>query len=102
MCDVNSTDLSPGRNWGQRWVASFTAAFNVVSGVGSPPAADTRIRPLPGSGANTIVPSPPHDAPRLRLTLVIVSGVPPAVGTLRISVAVTKPTHSPSGEKNGW
>ena len=82
-------------------MASLTAAFKFVSGVGSPPAAGTRIRPLPGSGANTIVPSAPQEAPRLRLTLVIVSGVPPDAGTFRISVAVTNPTHSPSGEKNG-
>jgi hypothetical protein len=29
------------------------------------------------------------------------SGVPPESGTFRISSRATKPTHSPSGEKNG-
>ncbi len=46
--------------------------------------------------------SGPQLAPRARLTLHRVMGVPPVMGTFLISIGVTKPTHWPSGEKNGW
>jgi hypothetical protein len=82
-------------------VASFFALSSVVRGCGSPPAAETRNSPLDGLGAKTIVPSAAQLAPRLCVTLQSVSGVPPLTGTLRISDAVTEPTHCPSGEMNG-
>ena len=44
---------------------------------------------LAGLGAKMMVPSGDQLAPRLRVTLVSVSGVPPLTGTLRISDDVT-------------
>jgi hypothetical protein len=41
-------------------------------------------------------------APRLRSTSHRVIGVPPVTGIFFSSVGVTKPSHFPSGEKNGW
>ena len=85
MLDVNSTAFPPGNPCGQRCDASFLALSSVVSGCGSPPAADTRNRPLEGVGANTMVLSGRQVAPRLRLTLQSDSDVPPVTGTLRSS-----------------
>jgi hypothetical protein len=99
--DVKIT-APPGTTCGQRWEASPFSLSRVVSGWSSPPAAGTVKRPLPFSGARTMVLFGPQLAPRLRLTLHSVIGVPPVIGTfLRCSV-VAKPTHWPSGEKKGW
>ena len=87
--DVKITALPPGSTCGQRCVASFFALSSVVTGCASPPAAETRNRPLAGLGAKMIVPSSDQLAPRLLVTLVSVRGVPPVTGTFRISAAVT-------------
>jgi len=67
-----------------------------------PPAAGICISALAGLGAKTIVPSGPQLAPRERSVSQSLIGEPPLTGTFRISPGVTKPTHVPSGEKNGW
>lgn len=98
---MNSTALPPGRTCGHRWVSSLFSASSSVSASGTPPAADTRNNPLDGSGVKTIVPSGLQLAPRLRLTSHNLIGVPPLIGTFFKAVGVTKPSQSPSGEKNG-
>jgi hypothetical protein len=67
-------------------VTSPRSWSSVVSGCGSPPAAGTRTSPLDGLAAITMVSSSSQVAPRLRLTLEMASGDPPAIGTLRSSV----------------
>jgi hypothetical protein len=85
--DVNSTDLPSGNHCGQRWLTSASASS--VTGCGWPPADDTRMSPLRGDGAKTMVSSAPQVAPRLRSTLHRVMGAPPAVETFLSSVGVT-------------
>src|SRR3954447_22751643 len=87
--EVKITALASGSTCGHRWVDSRFDLSSVVSGCGSPPPAGTRNSPLAGFGANTIMPSEPQLAPRLRASLHKVSGVPPLTGTLRISDEVT-------------
>ena len=89
MWEVKITALPPGSTCGQRCVASFFVLSSVVTGCASPPAAETRNRPLEGLGAKMIVPSSDQLAPRLLVTLVSVRGVPPVIGTFRNSAAVT-------------
>ena len=99
---VNSTERPPGSHCGQRWLTSFAPSSRVVSGSGTPPAGRHAGQPASGDWAKTIVPFGPQVAPRLRLTSQSVTGAPPLAETFFISRDVTKPSHSPSGEKNGW
>ena len=98
---VNSTVRPSGSHWGQRCVFSPFASSSLVSGSAVPPAAGIRRSPEKTAGANTMVPSFPHDAPRLRSTGARVIGAPPVTEIFLSSRGVTKPSHSPSGEKNG-
>src|SRR6188472_3107523 len=76
----------------------------VVTGLGSPPAADTDSNPRVTSLVpNTIVsvsdqlaPRAPPEYRQIRI------GAPPVDGTLKICSRLKKPTHFPSGEKNGF
>ena len=98
VCDGEEDMLAVGKRLRASDAScSPLAASSSVSGLGSPPAADTRIRALLGLGAKTMVSSGSQVAPRLRASVQIFIGVPPVNCILRISVAVTKPIHSPSG-----
>src|SRR5678816_4408849 len=96
---ANSTALPSGRNDGQRCVRSF--AESLVRTAGSPPKADTRMSPDVMSPVYTMVPSDPQVAPRMALALVTREGAPPSIRVFIRAPCDTKPTHSPSGEKNG-
>jgi hypothetical protein len=68
---------------------------------GTPPAAGTRQMPSPAAVANRIVSSAPHDALATDGASPILRGVPPSSDTLCSASPAWKPTHRPSGEKNG-
>ena len=91
----------PGRNDGQRCERSPLAGSSVVSAVGVPPFALTRISAPLVEAENTIVPSSPQLAPRASAPAVIRFDAPPAIDTRRSSFPAKKPTSRPSGEKNG-
>ncbi len=65
-----------------------------------PPSAGTPLR-SPPSQPKTIRSSGPHSAPIGFGTSVSVTGPCPSSETLRTSLSAKKPTHRPSGEKNG-
>src|SRR5436190_6795573 len=92
---VKSTVRPSGRISGQ------LAGPPVTSDAGMPPAALTFANPPPRR-ANTIVPSAPQLAPLPEAeTLQILRGTPPATATFWSAPLAKKPTHRPSGEKNG-
>src|SRR5262245_23687833 len=93
--------LPDGRKDGCRKKRSPRCASTFNSGAGDPPDAGTRKR---SNHAKTIVSSGPHAAPAIPLTASqILTGAPPLIATLRrVPVGVCqKPSHLPSGEKNG-
>ena len=98
---MNRTERPSGSHWGQRCVFSPFASSSFVSGSAVPPAAGILESPENTAGANTMVPSFPHVAPRLRSTAARVIGAPPVTEIFLSSRGVTKPSHSPSGEKKG-
>ena len=80
----------------------FTSTF--VTGFGSPPEAGTWKSPPVHFCGNTIVSSGAHEPPSRRSNTPhsqIVTGAPPEIETFLIRLSDQKPTHCPSGEKNG-
>jgi hypothetical protein len=79
--------------------ASFPLSVVIVSG--TPPVADTFMRPT-GTfgtvGAKTIVSSGPQLTPRTSRASHSLSTLPPLTGILFMTVWLTKPTQFPSGE----
>ena len=73
----------------------------LVTATGAPPDADTL--KIPASRAKKIVSSSPQLAPQPRPggTSEIVAAGPPPAGTFFSVLRAQKPTHAPSGEKNG-
>ena len=98
---VNTTASPPGSTNGSRWLTSPFDASSSVSGSGLPPEADTRMRPA-RNRPNTITSFDPQLTPygSEGVSAMTLAG-PPASATFRREPRDQKPTHSPSGDRNG-
>jgi hypothetical protein len=89
----NSSALPFDRSWAHRWVVSVS--FNIVTGVGLPPSAETRQIPEPTVGVKRIVPSLSQlgVAPAAPCRSEMVTGSPPVRSTFFSFPKLKNPTH---------
>src|SRR6516165_8207458 len=90
-----------GRKQGQRCVVSPVEESSCVTGVGTPPFAETRNKGPVNAGANTITPWAFQVPPRPTGASQITCADPPAAGTFFSFPSAKKPTHLPSGDQKG-
>src|SRR5579862_5091559 len=91
-----------GKNSGSRWPSVGSPPEGLVTGVGLPPAADTRKMGPEGPSAKRMVPSGPHAPPREFTTSQIVNAGPPVTATFFNLPPWKNPTKALSGDQNGY
>src|SRR2546425_5778307 len=93
--------LPSGRNCGHLWATSWRDSSSVVTGVGTPPDADTRYNLFEISGVKMITPSRFHEAPPPVDVSHSVCGGPPATSIFLSLPPAKKPMKWLSGDQNG-